>query len=32
VLASVRGRPLEALAPVLEANTERLFSRLGKAI
>jgi TatD DNase family protein len=28
VLASVRGRPLEALAPVLEANTERLFSRL----
>lgn len=28
VLASVRGRSLEALAPVLEANTERLFSRL----
>ncbi|MCZ8261364.1 MAG: TatD family hydrolase, partial [Beijerinckiaceae bacterium] len=26
VLASVRGQPLEALAPVLEANTERLFS------
>lgn len=29
VLASVRGKPLEALAPVLEANTNRLFSRLG---
>ncbi len=28
VLASVRGKPLEALAPVLEANTDRLFSRL----
>jgi TatD DNase family protein len=31
VLASVRGQPLEALAPVLEANTERLFSRLAGA-
>lgn len=30
VLASLRGRPLEALALVLEANTERLFDRLGK--
>jgi TatD DNase family protein len=29
VLASVRGKPLEALAPVLEANTNRLFSKLG---
>ena len=29
VLASVRGKPLEAFAPVLEANTNRLFSKLG---
>lgn len=32
VLASIRGRPLEALAPVLEANAERLFSRLAGAV
>ncbi len=31
VLAEVRGVTLEALAPVLEANTERLFSKLGGA-
>lgn len=31
VLADVRGKPLEALAPVLEANTNRLFSKLGAA-
>lgn len=31
VLASLRGKPLEALAPVLEANTDRLFSKLGAA-
>jgi TatD DNase family protein len=29
VLASIRGKPLEALAPVLEANTNRLFAKLG---
>lgn len=29
MLAEVRGRPLAALAPVLEANTNRLFSKLG---
>lgn len=29
VLASVRGKSLEAFAPVLEANTNRLFSKLG---
>lgn len=28
VLADVRGKPLAALAPVLEANTNRLFSKL----
>lgn len=28
VLASVRGMPLETFAPILEANTNRLFSRL----
>lgn len=31
VLASVRGKPLEALASVLEANTNRLFFKLGAA-
>jgi len=31
VLADVRGKPLETLAPVLEANTNRLFSKLGAA-
>jgi len=31
VLADVRGQPLAALAPVLEANTNRLFSKLGAA-
>lgn len=29
VLAEVRGKSLEALAPVLEANTNRLFAKLG---
>jgi TatD DNase family protein len=28
VLASLRGKPLEAFAPVLEANTDRLFAKL----